>query len=307
MATITRRGQGQWQVKIRRKGYPAISATFDTRADAERYARDTERKIDQRKYKVRTVGEDLTLADALDQYEQEVTVHKRGAAQERVRIRYWKAHPYAERSIGNLTTADWRRWRNQRAKQVGPNTIRLDLALISHLYNVARSESDMDWLDNPVQALKLPGGRERRLRTGELRTLTHDARTEPLGPLPDIIRLAVETAMRRGELAALHSDHIDLRDRSIRLPKTKLGPPRIVPLTGRAVRVLRVWLARLQGEDGNRYRGLLIRPEVSRERAQVWISHAFANLPPLRDRRADVPRPAARRDEPAVRDGAGHR
>lgn len=38
MATIVERSAG-WQAKIRRKGYPAQSRTFDSKADAEKWAR----------------------------------------------------------------------------------------------------------------------------------------------------------------------------------------------------------------------------------------------------------------------------
>ena len=39
MATVTNRGQYQFQAKIRRKGYPVQIKTFETRRDAEAWAR----------------------------------------------------------------------------------------------------------------------------------------------------------------------------------------------------------------------------------------------------------------------------
>jgi hypothetical protein len=50
MATITKRGDLQWQAKIRRKGYPPQSKTFDTRADAEKWARAIEREMDRGRF-----------------------------------------------------------------------------------------------------------------------------------------------------------------------------------------------------------------------------------------------------------------
>jgi len=41
MATIQRRGEA-WRALIRRKGHPTISATFDTKADAQRWATEIE-------------------------------------------------------------------------------------------------------------------------------------------------------------------------------------------------------------------------------------------------------------------------
>ena len=42
MATITKRGDYQFQAIIRRKGFPSQTKTFESRADAERWAREVE-------------------------------------------------------------------------------------------------------------------------------------------------------------------------------------------------------------------------------------------------------------------------
>lgn len=56
--------------------------------------------------------------------------------------------------------------------------------------------------------------------------------------LPSITRLAVETAMRRGEIVGLHGEYIDLERRVVHLLATKNGSARDVPLSSRAVAVL---------------------------------------------------------------------
>lgn len=53
--------------------------------------------------------------------------------------------------------------------------------------------------------------------------------------LPSIIRIAVETAMRRSEIVGLRWEHIDLKRRVAHLPTTKNGSSRDVPLSGAAV------------------------------------------------------------------------
>ncbi|GAU08880.1 DUF2188 domain-containing protein [Desulfoplanes formicivorans] len=47
MATFTKRGKGQWQVKIRRKGCPLQTKTFETKGDAEAWAREIESEMDR--------------------------------------------------------------------------------------------------------------------------------------------------------------------------------------------------------------------------------------------------------------------
>lgn len=51
--------------------------------------------------------------------------------------------------------------------------------------------------------------------------------------LAAIIRLAVETAVRRGGIVSLRWEHIDLKDRVAHLPKTKNGESRDVPLSSK--------------------------------------------------------------------------
>jgi hypothetical protein len=66
MASIRKRGDYQWEARIRRKGNPVTCKTFETRADAERWAREIESEMDRGVYVSRTEAESTTLAEALD-------------------------------------------------------------------------------------------------------------------------------------------------------------------------------------------------------------------------------------------------
>ncbi|MHB0984927.1 MAG: site-specific integrase [Sulfuricella sp.] len=56
--------------------------------------------------------------------------------------------------------------------------------------------------------------------------------------LKSVSLLALETAMRRGEILALRWEHADLKRRVLHLPETKNGSSRDVPLSTKAVAVL---------------------------------------------------------------------
>jgi len=47
MASIGKRGSYQWQVKIRRKGYPLQSKTFETEDEAKKWAPMIESEMDR--------------------------------------------------------------------------------------------------------------------------------------------------------------------------------------------------------------------------------------------------------------------
>lgn len=236
MATIERRGAGQFRAIIRRKGYAPQRRTFPTRATAEAWARAEEAAMDRGQWQDTGEARRTTLADALDRYAREVTPHKRGAQQEQARIRTWKAHALAQRPLASIRGSDLAAWRDARLKGAGPNTVRLELAVLSHLFTVARTDWGMG-VANPARDVRLPAmppAPERRISPEEELALWE------LLPSPtrEAFTVALETAMRRGELAGLSWDRVDLERRVVRLPRTKNGHPREVPLSPRAAAVL---------------------------------------------------------------------
>lgn len=52
MATLTQRSPECWQAKIRRKGWPGLSKTFTTKAEAETWARGVESAMDNGSFKL---------------------------------------------------------------------------------------------------------------------------------------------------------------------------------------------------------------------------------------------------------------
>ena len=122
--------------------------------------------------------------------------------------------------------------------------------LLGHVFEVARKEWGIQ-VHNPVRDIKLPANgrpRDRRLQAGEeprLLVACQEARNPWLLP---IVQLALETAMRQGELIRLRWEHIDLSRRTAHLPDTKNGEARTVPLSTTAIRVLRALPRSLHGQ-----------------------------------------------------------
>jgi len=248
MATIRRRGAYQWQVLIRRKGYPAQTKTFEIKADAETWARSIENQMDRGVFISMAEAESTTLGEALDRYAEEVTPLKKGAARELDRIRYLKRHPLTTRYLANIRAKDMAKYRDERMKAgISPSTYQKEHALISHLFTTARKEWGMDGLANPAAGIRKPkvnNQRDRRLLPGEEIRLLEAAKGQGLRTA---IILALETGMRRGEMVDIRWDWVDLKRPVIVLPDTKSGDPREVPLTRKAVKVLRELPRRLDG------------------------------------------------------------
>ncbi len=246
MATFLKRGDLQWQAKIRRKGFPSQTKTFNTRADAEFWARQLENEMDRGVFLSRKEAENTTLTEALDRYENEVSALKKGYPQERKRIRQWKNHPLAKRFLATLRSADFAQYRDDRLKSVSPTTVRLELAIISHLFEVARKEWGMEGKINPVKSIRLPKpseARDRRVNKQELESLLQKTDS----PYREIFQFAIETGMRRGEIAAMRWEHVNLKKRTLSIPETKTGKSRIVPLSNMATEILSTANRRIDG------------------------------------------------------------
>ena len=96
------------------------------------------------------------------------------------------------------------------------------------------------------QRPKLPGGRTRRLQGDEYARLL--AATQAYGgEISPLITCAIETAMRRGEIAAMRWDHLDRKARVLLIPETKTGTPRRIPLSTTAVAILDALPRRIDG------------------------------------------------------------
>ncbi|HUW98899.1 MAG TPA: site-specific integrase [Acidiferrobacter sp.] len=232
-----------WQAHIRRRGYPAQVRTFDTKAEAQAWAAGIENEIARGVFLSRTEAENTTLAGALDRYLVEIVPQKKNADREGRRVKAFQDRPLARRSMASIQGKDIANFiRDRQAAGAGPNTVRLDLALLSHVFNIARKEWGMGSLSNPVELVrkpKLPPGRNRRFVDDEQDRLLAAATTYG-GEIGPLITWAIETAMRRGEIAAMRWERIDWQTHVLTVPweETKTSEARGVPLSRAALAVL---------------------------------------------------------------------
>jgi integrase len=238
MASIRKRGPAQWEARIRKRGWPVTCKTFDTKIQAEQWARQIESEMDRGVFISRAEAESTTLGEALGRYIQEYIPSLSDSQRETNRARAIQRRELSARFLASIRGKDIADLiRERQAEGVGPNTIRLDLALLSRLFEVAASDWGMESLSNPVRKAnkpRLPSGRSRRLEEGEQESLL--AASPP--HFRAVVEFALETAMRREEIATLTWPQVDLKKRVLTLPKTKNGEARTVPLSPAALTIL---------------------------------------------------------------------
>lgn len=242
MAAIDQRGKNSWRARVRLPGFGLKTRTFDTKAQAEVWAERIERELRGGHDTIPNISAEPTLDEALERYEREITPDKKGCDQERRRITAWRRRDLAILKLSRLTGQHFVTFRNERIKAgIKRATVRLDLALISHLYTIARKEWGMPYLTNPIADVRQPKAdkwRDRRLTAEEFRRFEQAIDTCYNRVIPSIIRFALETAARKGELLKLTWNDVDLERRMVILRDTKNGDDRRVPLTQTAVNIL---------------------------------------------------------------------
>lgn len=187
---------------------------------------------------------DLLMREALTKYKQQVSILKKGYSQESYRVEQLCRSMLGEKIVREVTSVDIASYRDLRLQTLNPKTlkplspasVRLEMSLLSSFFDICRIE----WGycdDNPVTKVrkpKVPPGRDRRLTAREDRQILRYAHNHVNPELYSIIVLALETAMRQGEILGLCWEHINLKSRVAHLPATKNGTKRDVPLSIKA-------------------------------------------------------------------------
>jgi integrase len=241
-----RKRSGGWRAEVAKLGV-RDSQTFDTKAAAVNWATAREVEIAAQNGKFRTTIS-MTLSEALNQYKRDVSPTKAGRRWEELRLdKFDKDLEWVGELMGTITSEQIVKWRDARLKKVKSSTVRREMTLLSSVFEIARTE----WkacLVNPVRETKRPSNmphRERRVAQSEITALISrlgfiegQAPVTLLQELAFAFLIAIETAMRQGEILGITAKWVNLPERFVRLPMTKNGSSRNVPLTKRAGELL---------------------------------------------------------------------
>jgi integrase len=245
MASYRKRGAA-WRAEVYVNGVRE-SGTHRTKAEAVAWATQRESEL------VGASLPDRSLKEALRRYAQDVAPTHKGERWEVVRLGTLERTGIASMRLERLTAADIAGWRDARLQSVSGASVAREMNLLKSVLEVARKE--WGWLRvNPmidVKRPRSPPSRKRRITKDEIDRLTlgfglglgdvADTATQRTGLA---FLFALETAMRSGEILGLHWR--DIGKQSARLPHTKNGDAREVPLSRRA----RAILAALPKGDG---------------------------------------------------------
>jgi len=241
MASIQKRGL-TFRVRITRQGKSTLSSTFYSRNEALQWAKDIKAKLHLGIYEEITpkIARNISFREAAQHYLKTHSIHKKIVRCETSRLKILIE-----------------RWGDIPVEQINKAAIlelRDDLLslgrsgeTINHYFNTLSKLFQMlvgDWdlvIANPIKGIKrMPPshGRSKRVTSDIEKILLNSCDAISLSLLSSIIKFAIQTGMRRGEIMGLTWADIDLPNRKAYLHQTKNGEPRQVPLTRQAMAVL---------------------------------------------------------------------
>lgn len=238
MASIRKLESGRWRAEIARLGVRS-SKVFPTKTAAKEWAARQEHLI----LNADEVKGQGTLGEAMLRYSEERSPNKRGERWEVIRLEKLARDPLAQIKMASLKAGDFADWRDRRSKEVGPASVIREMQLLSSVMTVCVKEWGLI-ARNPLSDVRKPTKpqpRDRRPTPDELERIALSA-GQDLGHATarayHAFLFAIETGMRAGEIVGLTSADVNLKSRVAKLPLTKNGTAREVPLSTEAVRLI---------------------------------------------------------------------
>ena len=241
MAQIVKHGN-KWQVRIRKKNHPPIYKTFVSKANASKWAQESERKIEAGLFESFDEANRTKLSELLQRYLDNVSPKKKGYLQESFKIKKLMRDPIAKYALAKLTPTKIAKFRDRLLLDVKPATVNKYLTIIQTSVNHARREWGLYLPVNPVEGikrLKEPEPSSERVEKHEYVLLLKEAERSKLKCLKNMIMIAYETGARRGELFKLSRKDVNFQKGTAHLRDTKNGLDRWIGLSPVALTVLK--------------------------------------------------------------------
>lgn len=251
MATISKRGDYQYRVQIRRGGYPPVYKTFIYLSDAEVWARACESQMDQGTYQENTQANAITIEELAKDYIQDISPLKKNSVED-IRLMNVVIKDFGQYHLSNVKSFMVKSWLDKMKEQgKSASTINHHLSTFSVLIETAMKDWGYKLPENPCKMVKrMPAGksRDRRLLLGEEDRITFECINSRNKFVSATMKLSIETGMRQGEIFGLLWENVDLNRAIVTAIDTKNGDDRHVPLSARAIAIFKSLPQAIEGK-----------------------------------------------------------
>ncbi|HEX2858868.1 MAG TPA: site-specific integrase [Alphaproteobacteria bacterium] len=240
-------GEKSYRVRIRLRGFPPATATFERKTDAKEWATRTEAALKEGRYFKTIESRKHTLNQLIDKYLRDVLPHRHSDHEKiKTHLAWWKGQ-LGYFLLADITPARLVEERDRLAREPSARgdakaaaTVVRYMASLSHVFTLA--VKDWGWMDdNPMLKVRkpmLPRGRIRFLNADERKVLLEKCRASENPYLYTVVILALSTGARYSEIMELRWPQVDLAKGTVTLTKTKNKEWRVLHLHGHALELL---------------------------------------------------------------------
>lgn len=243
---ILRDGTAQYRVKIRVKGFPSVSGSFERLTDAKRWAQKVEVEMRDRKYSQPFDQRIFTLTQAFEKYSTHLKYENPRRLKEICLILSWWNAQIGGMQVSELNKSKLLECRQalltedigkpHKPRYRGNATVNRYVSVLNTVMNYVSGQ--LEWIDeNPIRNIKNlteSKGRNRYLNDEERKSLLSACRRSSNPYLYPIVVLAISCGARKSEISTIKWESVDLDKGIIVLNKTKNKETRILHLHGEA-------------------------------------------------------------------------
>lgn len=248
MASIKQYRGTTWRAIIRRKGFPPASKTFETKKAAEAWVASQEARMGVSEFDPLQLkaAKTLKVKDIFDRYILEVAPEMKGRNQLGTIKRITRDAKFMPLLLTKVTAQDIRQWRDDRVLEVQPQSVHREMNSMSAVFTHAIKEWNVGLPANPCTLVtrfkNADKPRNKRWSDADVALFLKTCKWTPESVpktgrdyVPWAFLLALETAMREGEICLPLVSDFHPEQKYLHLRDTKNGDSRNVPLSKKAI------------------------------------------------------------------------
>ena len=234
MAQIRKR-KNKYQFIVKRVGYPIIYRSFISKSVGSRWAKEVELQMEKQTFEDYSPAAATTLKEILIKYRDEITINKKGYAEETCKLNKLIRHKISLHTLMRFKSHHVYSLIKELQGTMKQNSVVKYVNLLRNAWNVAKRQwaitlpatSPFDL----VSIKKEDDTRERILTKLEYKRLLAACSKSNLNGLSDMVEFAYLTGARQGEMLRLKKDDVDWHRNIITFKDTKNGEDRSVPMS----------------------------------------------------------------------------
>ena len=244
---VKKNGKKSFFVRIRMKGKPEATASFERLTDARIWAQHTETAIREGRYATTAEAQKHTVSDLVERYISDVLPRKpKIQAEYALQLKWW-ANQIGDVLLSDLSSSIISEQRDLLSEKVTNRKTIISNARVNRYMatlstTITTAVKEWEWMeDNPlrkISKLKEPRGRVRYLSDDERELLLTACRESHNPNLYLTVILALSTGGRQSEIWGLRWKCVDLQNGFVTFEETKNDEPRSVPLSGHALELM---------------------------------------------------------------------